>query len=1346
MRPNVHLLTCLLIANVLSFASCKQPSIPTETAWNVQNSLIVANDLSNQRVTSFAEDTQGHIWIGTYRGLNKYDTRLYYQHFTTADSTTLPDNQINDLLCDTKGRLWVATVNGVARYTEEGNFHRIQVVSKTNNCSQLLENDNGRIFLNLVTELCVYNEETGVFDMLNASFDPYRTFLQTIHIDNNDRLWSVNPYFLHSYDSNTMEPLDTVATNTYVHYAYLWKDRYFWLAHENSLLIYDTEKQTFIDTPAAIRNNPKISRSRIQQIHPYGEDALLLSTSGGLFLYDNSEDRVIWQHDGNFPLEIPAFQVTTMYTDTHQNLWLGSVDHGYSVSYYYKTRFNNNNYLRSELSGQSVIGISADNNQRLWLITSQQGMYMYDMATPRMQRFREIQDASYIFVDQDNDIWLTSFLALNRYVYQDGKLILKQSYPIFRPMCLTQDANGTVWVSTYTEYVFAMRKDETEFTRIQVHPLGYNFISAIRCLSDGTILTASFRHGLHLIDPDTYKITVPAISNEDWNDCIRMSTFIPTDVFEDSQGDVWIGTMANGLLKWERRSGRLTPFVGLSCMDVAAITEDLEENIWVSTQYGLNRIDPTDGSIMRYYTADGIGGNQFYDRIALRSLDGTVLFGGTHGVTSLNPVDITEKRNIPLLFEDLKIHNRLVAPRKDGTIDKLLAYKPRIRLNWNQNSFSISFAALDYSEYARVQYAYRMEGFDQTWINTSDVREAYYSNMPAGKYTLHVKITNNDRTIVEAAESIDILIRPAPWRSGWAYTGYVLVALAFIAWLYQIGQRNIRNRKLIAQAKWEKAQEEKINRMNMSFFANVSHEFRTPLTMIAGPVSQLFADPSISDTSKKLLKIVQRNTERMLKIVNQILDFNKLENDTLKLQVKRADIVSELKHIIEMFQANIEQKNLRLLTSGLEEIYITWLDADKLEKIVITLLSNAIKFTPGGGYIRLSFDVISAEKAAKLFPAVGQRTEQTAYVKVAVSDTGIGIPEQELENVFDRYYQLENGQKGVYNYGTGIGLYYARSLTELHHGYIKAENRPDGGTRFTFILPVADTMYPSVERQEESDAQEKVYPLHVAPADVTVVAKSSTHSQSPTILVVDDDIDVVQYLQLLLSQHYEVICRFNAADAYKTLEEKPVDLVLSDVVMPGTDGFLLCRQIKQNTQFCHIPVILITAKSATESQVEGLNMGADAYVTKPFDPAYLIALVNSQLKNRDIIRNVLVNSTQTDKMDKHLLSPQDEAFMTELYMLMEAELSNSELNTIQMTEKMHMSRTKFYYKVKGLTGENPAVFFKTYKLNRAKELLMEGKHNVSEVADLTGFSTLSHFSTLFKKQFGVIPSKVGKSS
>lgn len=1347
----------LFLYILFTVTSCQQVESAQQPEMTISNPL-VTNNISNQQVNAFAEDAQGHIWIGTFRGLNKYNVHEFHQYFCTDDSLDLPDNQIKDMLRDSKGRLWISTVNGVCRYTDKDNFKYIPSDMTNKNGIQLLEGTDGRIFLNYTSHLSVYNPTTEEMNCVIPQLDPQGTMIVKCFIDAEAQLWVVTPRTLRCYDYYSMQLKDSVAINKNSRYFYLHKDGKIWLTGSRTLLLFDTHTHQFTDLPPALAQHSVLREAEITYIHPYGNNSLLLNTSRhGMFCYNYANNTIAHQGDEDFPFEVPEFQISCMFTDSQNTLWIGSTDQGYTVCYHYKERFNNDNYIRSYFNNKSVVSASAEKNGILWITTLSDGVYRYDLNNKKVvpidmeKIFPESRQkavrVNQIFVDNDNNLWMT--VTNNKVLkcqYSNNDLHIINEYDIKYPMSITQDYNGSIWIGTASPYVYKIAPEEKVFREITAFDINtgsnFTFIPGLLAMKDGNLLVAAFDKPMQLINTQTGAVKELLLNKEDYKACIKRSVIIPTALYEDMQGDIWIGTVSNGLLRYSPSNGKIQPMPGTACTDISGIEEDTQGNLWVSTLYGLSRYDRTTNRFTNYYEADGIGGNQFYDRASCRLSDGTLVFGGTHGLTLFNPIDVQIRRNIPLLFENLKVHNKLIHPGNEECINKHLSYNPDIKLNYNQNGFSISFVALDYSEHERVHYYYMLEGFDRYWIDANNNREAYYANLPAGCYTFKVRIMDNDRNIVEAENSITVTVEPAPWRTWWAYTLYLLLA-AGVVFLFLRALYRIRLEKEQARrAEQEKEQEQRVNKMNMSFFANVSHEFRTPLTMISGPVTQLCESTEIDGNNKKLLHIVQQSVNRMLRLVNQLMDFNKLENDTLKLKVKRTDVVTELKRIMEIFNVNAQSKDISLITTGIEDSFLMWLDADKIDKITTNLLSNALKFTPRGGKIEVNFDVITGEEARQAF-RIPQEHAFAQYIKLEVADTGIGIPEEQTERIFERYYQLNNQSVGSYNWGTGIGLYYARSLAHLHHGWLKAGNRTDGqGAVFTLILPTSDEAYSPEERDNEQQEQGKAYPLQTeTQTDASTHDEEEEDDNLKKILVVDDDTEVAHYLKVLLSPTYRVICRFNAEDAFKAVSEEAPDLVLSDVVMPGTDGYTLCRKIKEDLQLCHTPVILVTAKANMEDQVEGLNTGADAYVTKPFDPTYLQALIQSQLKNREKVRALLGRNTQTDAIADDVLSPQDNAFMTELYSLMENELSNPELDISHMTELLKISRTKFYYKVKGLTGENPSSFFKTYKLNRAAELIKEGKYSISEIADMTGFSTHSYFSKAFKKQFGIAPSE-----
>lgn len=1301
-----------------------------------RQSPLVTNDISNQQITAFGEDGKGHIWIGTFRGLNKFSVNEYHQYFCTDDSLDIPDNHIQDIFLDSKKRLWISTVNGVCQYTDKDNFKNIRLSGNNRNGLRLSESSKGDILLTTLTDICLYNSSEECFEPAIYDFDTSSMFIINSFVDAQDNCWVITSNDMRCYSLSNYKRTFSMKREEYCRASYLLKNGELWMAGNQSVSIFDVRQRKYLSLPEAIASHPVLSHVPVEYIYPYENGVLLCTQGRGVFYYDKTSKTVIHQGENGFPFEVPNFKISRMFNDSQGNLWIGSVDQGYAVHYRYKKLFDNNNYLSSYFKDKSVISLSADKHQNLWIATLMDGVFVYRFGNQQLEKIDRNElfgrgEGNTAYVNQlyvsdiDGTVWMTATSnEVLKCKYEEGRFRVEQRYMVNVPMSIVEDDKQNLWIGTASSFLYVLRKGDKVFSRFPVFS-GYTFIPGLLPIGNGTILASAFYQPLKLVFADG-TISEPKVNIQDFERCIQRSVFIPTDLYKDSSGNIWIGTVNNGLMCYSPESGKVTPFPGTTCTDISSIEEDRQGNLWISTLYGLSKYIPQTDKWINYYEADGLGGNQFYDRASCCLDDGTLVFGGTHGVTIFQPTNMQVRHDIPLLFEDIKIHNTLVRPGKGACIDRHLSYNPDINLKYDQNGFSISFAALDYSESERLHHYYKLDGFDQYWINAHNNKEAYYANLPAGTYTFRVRITQNDQSTIVGENAIRVIVHPALWATWWAYTFYLIAGIAILAFFIRTMWRIRAEKQAVLRAEQAKAQEQFINKMNMSFFANISHEFRTPLTMISGPVSLLYSSPDITGENKNLLRIVQRSVNRMLRLVNQMLDFNKLENDTLKLKVRPTEIVVLLKELTDIFRVNAESKSITMITNGLEGSFIAWIDEDKIDKIFTNLMSNALKYTPAGGRIYVNFDVMLGD-------------EMNQSIKIEVINPG-QIAEDKLEKIFERYYQISDEHGGVYNWGTGIGLYYARSLAKLHHGSLVAANqKEEKRVIFTLTLPVNQSAYSETERSHEQVNQLEAFPIEENPVPVKSIP--DVGKEKKTIMVVDDDSEVAYYLEMLLSSDYQVVCRFNAESALETITENAPDLVLSDVVMPGKDGYWLCREIKESLQLCHIPVILVTAKTTIENQVEGLNVGADAYVTKPFEPHYLLALIKSQLNNRAKIRSLLSQSTQTDKIEENVLSPQDNMFMTELYHLMENELSNPELDITRMTQLLKISRTKFYYKVKGLTGENPSVFFKTYKLNRAAELLKEGKYTISEIADMTGFNTLSHFSKSFKQQFGIPPSE-----
>ena len=1305
-----------------------------------EHGLVVAQELSNSRVQCIEEDATGQLWIATFRGLNRYDGRAFNQYFCTDDTLGLPDNNVQSLLCDKQGRLWVATVNGVCRYTRQDNFERIPMQTGNRNGRKLLMDSRGRIFVYTGTEVLMYDEHQNIFlprisrQMINQAWGDF-------FIDASDDILLVGPDNLLVYAGDTFQQRTEMKhpEGTGFYYFALLKNGLLLSSGNGTLMIFDTKARQVVPLSPEMESRLTAHGSVVQAACLLENNTILLSTSkNGMFELNLLTHTLRGEGDAGFTIHVPDAYVTQIFQDSRKNIWLGTYDKGLFADYYYKEKFGgDDSYLNRVIQNASVMAVAMDRQENLWISTMTKGVFVYHTATEKAEPIMieglpagETKNAvNHIFCDRDGFLWLSTANIVIKCRYDGSRLNIFGQWHVPMTMDFEQTDDGTVWASSSSTYIFGFRPGSSEPEAKQAFNVDYTFIPSLLKLRDGTMLISAFFQDIMRMDPQTGKLT--ALEIPDMKSSIRRSVYIPTDMHQDKNGDVWIGTVSNGLLRYHPKTNAMTRIAGLSCSDVGSIEEDRQGNLWISTMKGLNRLDTKTGRITSLYKADGLAGDEFTDRASCQLPNGSLVFGGTDGITMFNPADIDTLRNTSLRLAHLRIHNQLVRPAIGGPIEAMLDSCREIRLRHDENSFTISYTALDYGEYERVHYYYKLDGFDSEWIDAGSNHSANYSNLPSGHYTFRVRTTDSVSDKAGSDErTIRVVVESAPANSWWAWLIYLALASALAYYLYRNARRVVHARRAARQAQMEKEQEKRVNAMNMSFFANIAHEFRTPLTMIAGPVGQLAKTASLSGEERSLLTVAQRSIQRMFRLVNQLMDFNKLENDTLRLHVEQIDVAEAMNHICDTFEFNAREKGLTLNRFGMEDTLMAWTDGDKLEKIVSNLLSNALKFTPRDGHIDVTLDVVDEK------------------VKVSIADSGKGIPEEQLENIFKRYYQLDNQTKAIVNWGTGIGLYYSRRLAELHHGSLVAANREEGsGAVFTLLYPVSQQAYSETERRPlEGEGVADYRIVDTVNCKPSTVNNQSSDESRPTILIVDDDTEIINYMRLLFSRDYNLITCLDAETALEEMRAAEPNLVLSDVAMPGKDGYQLCQEIKQDIQLCHIPVILVTAKITAENQVEGLNVGADAYVTKPFEPAVLSALIQSQLKNRERVRKLLTNTTtsQLSTLNSQLedaLSEQDKHFMEELYKLMEEELSNSELDVTRITKMLLISRTKLYYKIKGLTGETPSNFFRTYKLNRAAELLKSGRYTISEIADLCGFSTQSHFSVVFKKQFGVTPSE-----
>lgn len=875
-------------------------------------------------------------------------------------------------------------------------------------------------------------------------------------------------------------------------------------------------------------------------------------------------------------------------------------------------------------------------------------------------------------------------------------------------------------------------------------------------LSNGDIMLFMSGGHLAIFSPKTGKMKELKVAGMP-----QYGNLDPAFVRQDSYGNLWLGTMRDGLYFMDMKKLYMCRVNVLGDAHIEAMVEDANRQVWVTTMRNAfflsyaNRAFLMSSLLSASQDPDDW---QFYVNSACLSPSGSVVFGSSNGCKFMPP----QAMNTDFLRTYAGIHAckmlsvyGLEVKNLEGKVFAVtdeVSQLDSYTFTYDENDLKFSFYYPSFSRRSVLMCQYRLEGYDKDWQAPTYERVAHYSNLAPGKYTFHLRLISSIDRPALAERKIEIIIKPAPWWSSAAWLLYFGI-IAFVLYTFNRLYLKARTNHLrLLQEQQETEREKRAKEMNMKFFANISHEFRNPLTIIAGPLMMLNADKALPDSVHSILNHVCISVNRMLRLIDQMLDFNQLETDELRLRVVEVDAAKELRQQVASFEESARVKGIKLELVIKHGNYRMWLDGDKVEKIMGNLFTNALKHTSPGGVIRISAHV------------------DDDILVVSVFNSGKLIAEDRMQDVFKRYYQLADSQDSdLYGWGTDIGLYYVKRLVELHHGSVRVKNIKvvsetledaslRNGVEFSFALPADKSIYNKVEIADREKRVMQI-PLEVKSEEGRTLEVKSEEGRvknslagnasvpsknQPRILIVDDDVDVAAYLHQLFASDYEVVNRYSAEEALTDLEEVKPDIILSDIIMGKMSGLEFCKMLKGNLSFSHIPVVLITAMASIHNQIDGLKLGAVAYVTKPFDPAYLKALVKSQLQNMQMLRQRLSESIETGSLSAKVadsLSLQDQKFMDELYRWMEKRSAEQDLNVATVCHDMLISPAKFNYKIKELTGETPGIFFRKYKLNKAAAWLREGKYSITEIAVLTGFSTAAHFSVAFKKQFGVSPSE-----
>ncbi len=1035
-----------------------------------------------------------------------------------------------------------------------------------------------------------------------------------------------------------------------------------------------------------------------------------------------------------------------MFEDHNGDIWI-STRNGLShviqekqVFNYYGTDKANDRYLNNS----EIYSILESKNGNFWIGTESGGVNILNPNTGRFSYLVYEEDninslssncIKSIIQDQQGDFWLGTYLGGVNYYDASRKKVTRfmhdpennNSISDNRVYAVHEDRKGNIWIGS----VGGLDKYDPVNKRF------YHYRDSIQNESvyviyedrDGNLFFGHTLDGLSIITHDSRILYYD----------------IPTRViYQDSQGSIWIGADEySGLHTFDIDSGIVKSYTvddGLPSNQIFGILEDNNKYLWISTGQGLSMFDPEAGKgIKNFKKEDGIQGNRFYYGAFCKSQTGELYFGGQNGLSSFYPDQLTENTQIPPVYiTGIKIFNKEVPIGSDfqgkTILEKSICNLEEIELNYAHSVFTLEFVALNYVNSSKNEYAYYLEGFEEEWNDVGSTRSATYTNLDPGKYTFRVKACNNDGVWNEAGVSLGIIITPPIWRTIWFK---LLVIALLIGIIYLIISFFIKREKLKNQLVLERIKSKelhKIDMMKFQFFTNISHEIRTPISLIVSPLTRIKNTNLSVDQIKKDLEVVYRNAIRLGKLIDQLLDYRKIEAGKLKLELSRGDIVSFLKDVLFMFKELSEEKIVKLeFYSVLEQIHL-FFDPDKIEKVLFNLLSNSFKYTPEGGSISVAVSLTYQMENEETDPDSFASGE---YVQIVVKDTGAGIPENKKDKIFDRFYQGKSS-KTIQSSGSGIGLSLSRELVKIHNGRISLKSKEGVGTEITILLPAI---------KDEPKKPEKITALDQTNSEenddqlgTTLLQEKLLDCDTPVILVLEDNKDLLSFIKSIFDEEYNVITAEDGEAGLELAFATIPDIIISDIMMPKMDGKKFGKTVKQDFRTSHIPLIYLTALKSKQHEKEGILLGADEYISKPFDPQILKVRVDQLLATRRLLREKYSrdNILQNDNLN---ITSKDDKFLQKLVEIIEKNIADPEFGTIRISREVGVSRTQLYRKMAALTEMTVKEFIRSIRLKKAAQMVLSNNFNISEVAYNVGFQQVAYFRKCFKEMYGMTPTE-----
>ncbi len=1326
----------------------------------------VGNGLTDKTIHCIFQDSKGWIWIGTDFGVSRFDGYTFKAFtFNSESGRALSNALIRTIYEDSSGIIWIGT-EAQGMFKHDRNIYEIQQIKDSllsnNSVWTICEDTNNNLWLGTEDGITYYNPGANTTELIiNSKSNPgllSGDVIRKIIIDSNQRIWigTENGITVLNPDRSIWKSFINPVTNSQGRENEVWEifedmEHTIWIGTYLGGLYKYSEK---VEKPEKVLFDTQTPRAQtVRSVAQDEKGNIWLGTRGGLYTIDKST-RTVTQYQENILDEYSLIHnsVLNLFFDAKGDLWIGTRN-GISFLNFERQAFaylNSFNCGTTNLNNSEVYAIWEDEEQNLWIGTESGGINILNQSANSIRYLTTVQGLSNncikaINPDARGNILIGTYLGgLNQYNPETGanKIYLHDKK---NPNSLSDnsvweiftDSKGRIWIGTSSGVdLFNPKKGSFEHYGDK-----YN-------VSWVSMVYEDQAQRLWMYSVDQKKLTMISPTGN-----VEHFPFTSRAMANGNNETLWISTLGDGLIHFDPTTKKTEPFTvedGL-CSDVIySMIKEGTNYLWLSTNNGLSRFDIATREFKNYYVTDGLLNSQFNYNAALLCSDNKLAFGGKLGVDFIYLTELRENDYIPpIVLTDFRIFNKHLDVSEVSNdpvhLKNLISETKEITLPHDHNMITFEFAALNYANSEKNSYKYKLEGFDNDWNEIGTNHSATYTNLDFGEYELRIIGTNSDNKFDPEGLSFQLNILPPFWKT-WAFRFIIFCLIGFLIfaiYIFIVNREKLKHQLYFERQNARQIQE--LDRLKHQFFMNISHEIRTPLSLIIGPLTKILNEDMPKEAILSHVNIMKRNTTILKKLVDQLLDYRKLETGNLKLDLKQGNLSVFLKELITPFKQLANEKEIVLDYNISDNSIFFTFDSDKVEKILNNLISNAIKYTNPGGKINIAVSptfIDELEYTNNYIPPIDIETgDIQQYVKIVVRDTGIGIPAPQVQNIFDRFRQIKTSDRKS-DSGVGIGLSLTKELVKLHKGHIKVNSMEGKGTKFTVLLPYAVQEEPA-EITTKDTAKNNSKDRKAIDEQMRIAVEEGNHKANPIILIVDDNPDIRKFIQIHFEPDYRVFSAEDGKEGWMKALELVPDLIISDIMMPVLDGVELCRKIKNDERTSHIPVLMLTALTSKEKRLAAISAGADDYIDKPFDVAVLKAKSDNILYIRKSLRERFSKEMLLKPKDVVIASP-DEKFLKKVIQVIEKNMDQPNLDVDFLAKNVGVSRTQLYRKTSALTDMAVKEFVKDIRLKRAAQLISQHKLNVSEVALQVGFNDISYFRKCFKEKYGVSARKYVK--